>query len=164
MEAVTFVKGQLEQAFGLTSTTASGMTDEQYNHAPSGTANSPAKSHVHALTSMDFFINGIIAGKPLHWSEFAPQHGLPGNPMEIWGHSGTIKLEAMQGYATKVKDAVMGYVGTLSDADLDRQIETQFFGTQTVAWILQLGVIHLTGHAGEMAAVKGIQGLKGLPF
>jgi hypothetical protein len=164
MDAITFATEQIKQAFGIVEMTANGMTDEQYNLAPAGTANSPAKSHVHALTSMDFFVNGVIGQRPLQWAGFAAEQGLPANPMEIWGYTGTIKLEPMQAYSGKVKEAVLDYVGSLKDSDLDRKIETQFFGTQTAAWIIQLGVVHLTGHAGDVAAIKGIQGLKGLPF
>jgi hypothetical protein len=164
MDAITFAKGTVEQAFNISNMTASGMTDEQYNKSPGGTANSAAKSHVHGLTSMDFFVNGVIAGKPIKWQDFAAKHSLPANPMEIWGYSGIISLEAIQGYAATVKDDVLTYIGSLSEADLDKQIETQFFGTQSIAWIIQLGVVHLTGHVGDMAGIKGIQGLKGLPF
>ena len=30
--------------------------------------------------------------------------------------------------------------------------------------LLMISVVHTASHAGEMAAIKGIQGLKGLPF
>jgi hypothetical protein len=164
MDAVTFAKGQIEHAFSILNTIATGMTDEQYNMSPGGTANTPAKSHVHALTAMDFFVNGIIRGGEIEWKTFGPANGLPANPMEIWAFSGTVQLAPMSDYSAKVKAAVLEYVGSLKDSDLDREIETQFFGKQTAAWIIQLGVVHLTGHAGDIAAVKGIQGLKGLPF
>ena len=72
MDAITFAKGQVEHAFNLAATTAKDMTDEQYNAAPGGTSNSAAKSHVHAITSMDFFVAGLIGGQKLTWSEFAP--------------------------------------------------------------------------------------------
>ncbi len=48
--------------------------------------------------------------------------------------------------------------------DLDREIETQFFGRKSAAWLLQLAGVHSVGHGGDIAAVKGMQGLKGLPF
>jgi hypothetical protein len=164
MDAVTFAKGQIEQAFSILNTIATGMTDEQYNMSPGGSANTPAKSHVHALTAMELFVNGIIRGEEIEGKTFGPANGLPANPMEIWGFSGTVQLAPMNDYSAKVKAAVLEYVGSLKDSDLDREIETQFFGKQTAAWIIQLGVVHLTGHAGDIAAIKGIQGLKGLPF
>ena len=59
-----YAKGQLEMAFGLVNSCAGGMDDAQYNFKPAGTANSPAKSHVHAITSMDFFLNNIARLAP----------------------------------------------------------------------------------------------------
>ncbi len=98
------------------------------------------------------------------WPAFASKHGLPPNPMEIWGHSATISGAAMKEYAEQVQKVTLDYIGTLSDADLDRQVDTQFFGMQNVAYLLQLAAMHAAGHAGDLAAVKGSQGLKGLPF
>ena len=164
MDAITFAQGQIEQAFGLAALAAKDMTDEQYNAAPGGTSNSAAKSHVHAVTSMDFFITGLIGGGKLQWGEFAPAHGLPANPMEIWAFTGTVPMAPMNEYTASVKDRVLEQVSAMKEADLDRKIETQFFGTQSVAWILQLATAHLAAHSGDMAAAKGAQGLKGLPF
>ena len=164
MNTAVYVQGQLEQAFGLLETVTNGLTDEQYNAAPGGTANAPAKSHIHALTSIDFFVTRMIRGADLAWPAFAATHGLPANPMEIWGYVGTVPLAAVSDYAATVKHGVMDYAGTLGDAEFDREVETQFFGKKTVAWILQLGIAHVAGHAGDIAGVKGVQGLKGLPF
>lgn len=150
--------------FGLVGQCAGGVDDAQYNWKPGGTANSAAKSHVHAVTSMDFFINGTVQGKELLWPAFAKQHGLPENPMGIWGFEGTVPVEAMKEYSKSVQDRVLEYVGSLSDEDFDREVETQFFGKKSVAWLVQLAGMHAVGHAGDMAAVKGMQGLKGLPF
>ena len=150
--------------FGLVGQCAGGVDDAQYNWKPGGTANSAAKSHVHAISSMDFFINGTVQGKEMLWASFASKHGLPESPLAVWGYEGTIPVEAMKDYSKSVQDAVLEYVGSLSDADFDREVETQFFGKKSVAWLVQLAGMHAVGHAGDMAAVKGMQGLKGLPF
>lgn len=164
MDTTTFATGQIEGAFNILKMVANGMTDEQYNAAPGGLANSAAKSHVHALTSMDFFVNGVIRGEKLEWTEFAAANGLPANPMEIWSFNGTVPLAPMNEYGERVRQRVTEYVGSLSPEEFDREIETQFFGKQTAAWIIHLGVTHLCAHSGDMAAVKGVQGVKGLPF
>jgi hypothetical protein len=164
MNAGEYAKGQLEMAFGLVNACAGGMDDAQYNHAPGGTANTAAKSHVHAMTSTDFFLNNIAQGKQLLWPEFAATNNLPANPMEIWVFAGEVPLTAMNEYARQVQNSALDYVGSLGEADFDREIETQFFGRKSVAFLIQLAGMHAVGHAGDMAAVKGIQGLKGLPF
>ena len=38
-------------------------------------------------------------------------------------------------------------------------------GTQTLNWaIFALVIAHMASHTGEIGAIKGVQGLKGLPF
>ena len=53
----------------------------------------------------------------------------------------------------------------LTPADLERKVDTGFIGEQTIAFVLgNIGVWHVAEHNGEIAALKGAQGLKGLPF
>jgi hypothetical protein len=163
MNATTFAKSQLEQSLGLLKTAADGMTDEEYNFDPAGTCNAAAKSHVHALASLDFFILASAKGEGMQWPATAAAAGLPANPMEIFGFAGKIPSATIKDYGQRVQTAVLEYIGSLSDADLDRVIETPF-GKQSLAWTIQLMTVHASGHAGDIAAVKGMQGLKGLPF
>ena len=164
MKAIDYVKLQTEQAFGLLKMAADGMDDAQYNLDGPGTCNAAAKSHVHALTSYDFFLISKAKGADMLWPAFAPQHGLPPNSTEIWGHGGAIAGAAINEFAEQIQKATLDYIATLNDADLDRQVDTQFFGKQALAYVLQLAAMHCAGHAGDVAAVKGMQGLKGLPF
>lgn len=164
MKATDYVKLQTEQAFGLLKMAADGMDDAQYNLDGPGTCNAAAKSHVHALTSYDFFVLNKAKGADMIWPAFASKNGLPPNPMEIFGHDANISGAAVKEYAEQIQKATLDYIATLSDADLDRQADTQFFGMQSVAFLLQLASMHAAGHAGDVASVKGSQGLKGLPF
>lgn len=164
MDAVTYATSNLKEAFGLVNMCAAGVDEAQYNWKPSGTCNVMAKSHVHVVSSVDFFINGLVKGGKLGWSDIAQARNLPENPRDVWTFDGAIPLAAMQEYSDAVQSSVLEYVSSLKDADLDREIETQFFGTKPVAWLVQLAGNHAVGHAGDMAAIKGMQGLKGLPF
>lgn len=164
MKAIDYVKLQTEQAFGLLKLAADGMDDAQYNLDGPGTSNAAAKSHVHALTAFDFFVIDKAKGGSRLWPAFASQHGLPPNSTEIWGHGGAIAGAAINEFAEQIQKATLDYIATLNDADLDRQVDTQFFGKQSLAYVLQLAAMHCAGHAGDVAAVKGAHGLKGLPF
>jgi hypothetical protein len=164
MDAVTYAKRSLSGTFDLLNSSLDGMDEAQYNFNPPGSATSAAKTHVHIVSSVDFFINALAAGGKPSWGEVAQAHGLPANPLEIWKHAGAIPMAAMKDLQKKVFDSALAYVGTLSDSDLDREVDTQFFGKKDVAFLLQLSALHTAGHAGDIAAVKGVQGLKGLPF
>jgi hypothetical protein len=164
VNATAYAKLQLEQAFSLMSATAQGMTEEQYNFKPEGTCNPIAKNHVHALTAVDFFLNFLAQGKAPLWQPVAAATGLPQNSIEIWKYEGKVPLDAIVSYGEQVQTSVFDYLATLSDGDLDRELDTRVFGTQNVGFLLQLSGMHTVGHTGDMAALKGLQGLKGLPF
>jgi len=164
MNGVSYAKMQLEQAFGLLNLAADGMTDEQYNLDPQGTCNSASKTHVHSLTAVDFFVLNRAKGADMLWPKFATEHGLPANSTEIWGFDGVIPMATMKQFAEQLKAASVEYVASLKDDDLDKKVNAGPFGEQTIAFLIQLGGMHAAGHAGDIAAVKGMQGLKGLPF
>ena len=60
--------------------------------------------------------------------------------------------------------ATEAYLESLSDDDLAEEIDT-FGGKQERARFLGTTCLwHVTSHQGEISALKGVQGLKGLPF
>jgi hypothetical protein len=164
VDATAYARLQLEQAFGLLNAVAKDLDGAQYNWKPGGTCNAIARTHAHALTSLDFFLNGVLQGKPTVWQAFATEHALPTNPLEIWTYDGDVSPAAIAGYGVDVRTSALEYVASLSEADLDSEVDTRLFGTRSIAFVLQLAAVHTAAHTGEMAAVKGMQGLKGQPF
>ena len=164
MNASEYAKGQVEGALDFLNTCVQGMDEAQYNWKPAGTCNPICKLHAHALSAVDFFITSTLQGQKTSWPQIASQVGLPTNAREIWQSDATVSPSAMQEYAKSLRESVISYINTLSDEDLNREIDTRFAGTQTFGWVLQLVGSHTAAHAGEISAVKGMQGLKGLPF
>lgn len=164
MKASEYARSQVEGALDFLATCAKDMDETQYNWKPEGKCNPAAKLHAHALSAADFFVTTMLKGDSTKWPEFAPKTGLPANAMEIWGSDATVSPDVMNDYANAIKEPILAYIGTLNDEDLDRELDTRFMGTQTVAWVLQLVASHTIEHAGEISAVKGMQGLKGLPM
>lgn len=164
MNAVTYARSQIESVFNLLNMCVDGMDEAQYNWQPPGTSNAAAKSHVHALTAIDFFVMRGAKGGEMMWPAFAATHGLPLKSPEIWAYEPAIPFAPLKEFGQRIEKAALEYVSTLADEDLDVVIDTQFFGKQSLAFLLQLITMHTAGHAGDIAAVKGIQGIKGLPF
>ena len=164
MNAAEYAAGQLEQSLDLLKMCLSGLDDAQYNAPAAGTANCSAKTHVHALTAVDYFVNMLVGGGQSSWGEVATKTGLPANPQEIWKSDAQIPLAELNAFSDRVREAALANVRKLSDADFDREVEAPIFGKRSVAWLLQLASAHTAGHAGDIAGVKGTQGLKGLPF
>ncbi len=61
-----------------------------------------------------------------------------------------------------MREATDAYLGGVTANELDRSV-TVNDTEMPVAVLLTMMVCHSAGHAGDIAAVKGVQGLKGLP-
>ena len=82
-----------------------------------------------------------------------------------WARKVRLNLPMFREYAMVVYAATDAYIARLSDSDLARKVQTGFIGEQSVAFVISniLGW-HIAEHTGEIAALKGVQGLKGLLF
>ena len=67
MNAIEFIHLQFEGLRQLTSATLAGLTEEQLNWSPPGTANSIKVTLLHSVAGEDRFIQGVIMGKPTLW-------------------------------------------------------------------------------------------------
>ena len=142
-----------------------------HKNLPGATITSIASIYAHLVFVEDVIVHGMLQGKPPVYQAqgWGPKLGveMPGPPPEIspeWAQAVKLDLPSFQEYANVVFAATDSYLAGLSDAELERKVNTPA-GEQTVAWVLAviLGT-HLPQHVGEIAALKGVQGLKGLPF
>ena len=138
---------------------------------PGATITSVGSVYAHVVFSEDEILHGMLQGKPaLYRAEnWASRTGVapPSTPdfKAEWARTVKMNLPAFREYAKAVYGATDAYIAALSDADLERKVQTGFIGEQTVAFVMSniLGW-HVAEHNGEIAALKGVQGLKGLPF
>jgi hypothetical protein len=137
---------------------------------PQATISSIASIYAHTVFAEDFIAQGMLQGKaPLfHSGGWEAKTGMPMpktpelNPE--WAAGVKMDLPAFREYAKTVHAATNAYLDTVSDADLQAKVQTPL-GEQTRDWVIAniLGT-HVPQHTGEIAALKGVQGLKGLPF
>jgi hypothetical protein len=133
-----------------------------------GTTNTIAATYAHMLFAEDGIVNGMLAGKPLiyvggGWQEKTgvPHPGSPALPV---GWEINMKLEPWREYAKAVYANTDAYLSQLTDTEVERKMQGPV-GETTVGWMVgALLATHYPGHAGEIAAMKGVHGLKGLPF
>jgi uncharacterized damage-inducible protein DinB len=72
----------------------------------------------------------------------------------------SLQTPALFAYAQVVEQATATYLHLLNDRDLEEQV--QVYGQeQARAEALFSIIIHNTSHAGEIAALKGLQGMRG---
>lgn len=138
---------------------------------PGATITSVGSVYAHVVFSEDEILHGMLQGKPglYRAQKWASRTGVePPSTADFkaeWGRTVKMNLPAFREYAKALYGATDAYIAALSDADLERRVETGFVGKQTVAFVVSniLGW-HVAEHNGEIAALKGVQGLKGLPF
>ncbi|WP_220196124.1 DinB family protein [Ktedonospora formicarum] len=171
MQATTLLREQIQQAHGFLGATMEGVTEEQAHWTPLGTANPLAATYVHAIASEDLAINMVLkGGAPLYASEWANKTGISDvQPLSSpeWARSVRIDLPQTLSYAQAVHAATDAYLATLTDEDLDRDLDLTAFGLghMTVGVILNRMVLgHVDNMTGEISVLKGLQGTKGYPI
>ncbi len=141
-----------------------------HKSVPDATITSIASIYSHLVFAEDVIVQGMLQGKaPLYHAQgWAGKLGIemriPPEMDPAWAKTVNMDPAAFQDYAKAVYAATDSYLAGLPDSDLGRKVNTPA-GEQSVAWCLAtiLGT-HLPQHVGEIAALKGVQGLKGLPF
>ena len=76
----------------------------------------------------------------------------------------TIDLEAFREYAKAVAAATDDFLANATDEQLNKEVGSPVGKQPFITFFANIGLTHVAGHWGEIAALKGVQGLKGLPF
>lgn len=171
MDFKAHTRGQLEFAHNTIEQVMSDCGDLLNKKMPGSSVNSPASIYAHAVIAEDFILNGMIAGRPPIFvaGDWAGKTGVPPvqqpNMNDDWASKIQMSLPAFQEYARQVYAATDQILAEMTDAQAQEQIDTPFGNKQgRLELVSNLGVTHLWGHLGEIAAIKGAHGLKGLPF
>jgi hypothetical protein len=112
----------------------------------------------------------MLQGQAPRFSGDAEALGVPGGGMGLdleWARAFQPDLPKLRAYKDLVVADTEAYLNTLVDDDLDRLIDLTAVGLghQSLGWVLSaLLAAHLNNMAGEISALKGLQGLQGYPF
>ena len=164
---VMLLHGQLKQAFDTLTGTMQGVSSEVAHQVPAGIANTIAANAAHAVSGIDGIINAmVLGGAPVMASATTgcdPQPPMAGDWGD-WGRTVQVDLETLHGYAKQVMETVTENMQGMSDDALGQMIKSQGgLEMPAAAWI-GIAINNTCWHTGEIAALKGIQGLKGYPF
>lgn len=169
MDVKTYIQQQMANVRRQIDAVVKDTTDEQFNWPPPGTINPISAILIHVLAGEDYFIQAVLQSKPRCWEvqEWGRKIGIltPPEPGHSWDEFKTIKIliAPVLAYEQAIRVATNTYLADLTVEELDRQVN--FAGNMLpVAEVLMTLVVHIASHAGEIAAVKGMQGIKGLPF
>jgi hypothetical protein len=137
---------------------------------PGSTATCIASIYAHAVIAEDQILNGMVMGRaPIFNADVSAKTGVPmkqGPAQEAgWAGSINMNLPAFREYSQQVYASTEKILAELDDAKASEMIDTPFGNKQPrQEFIGNLGVTHMWGHLGEIAALKGVEGIKGLPF
>ncbi len=173
---LSLIKEEIKNAHDMLESVVVDIKPADLNKDPGGKAFPPGSLYAHLVFSEDAIVNGMIQKKaPLFTGEWANKTGAS-SPMpamdanwsannESWSKSVTIDLAALQAYAKAVYAATDAYVATLSETDMDTEIDMGDWGKKKLGSLLAGFVIgHTYSLAGEISAIKGVHGSKGYPF
>ena len=169
---VELLRAQFKGAHDVLEGTMEGVTADQAHWSPPGLANPLGATYGHVLTSEDGIFNGAIqGGQPLMASTWAGKVGLSEMPpmgfsWDAWGRKVQVDVAALKAYGQAVYAATDEYLGTLADSDLGQEIDltAMGLGKYTLGELASIMLSNVNWHTGEIACLKGLQGLKGYQF
>jgi hypothetical protein len=129
------------------------------------TINTIAHVYGHSVVAEDAFVSGALGGgvPVLESGGWAARTGIPvAKPSqdEEWGKL-SIDLAATREYAKAVYEATDKFLASAPDDTVFRQVDGP---GRKVMLFPEIMLTHTAQHWGEIAALKGVQGMKGLPF
>lgn len=172
---VDILLNQLKAAHGALEQTMDGVTDEIAHFMPPGTANPIAGTYAHLVFTEDLFLHNFLTKtKPLLETTFKNKTGASEIQPSDWQVAypkwlKVVKLDVKQfrKYAKAVFAESEIYLASLTDKDLEKDVDMSAFGMGTrkiYDFIANLISGHVYPIMGEIAVLKGIQGIKGYPF
>ena len=170
MTTAQLIQGSFKSAHGILLQTLADISEVSLKSVPAGANIQPLQAILaHAVTDDYLIINGMIAKRqPITTPALLEGTGVPlpaaPNPTPEWAASIDMELPPSIEYAQKFFASTEDAIGSLTDEQLAAELDGPF-GKRTVgAYALDLALYHIIGHSGEIAALKGIHGQKGLPF
>lgn len=164
MDALVLLRDQVGTADGMIKAVFKPVTPEQASWKMAGsTANTIGATFLHAYSTEDSAVHRLL-GTPSVLERGGWGARLSYDPAASWTLEGPADTGLIMEYAEAVSAATKEYLDRLKPEDLEREIETPRGLRPLSARIGIYLVAHKFQHAGEMAALLGCQGVKGLPF
>lgn len=167
MDTKVYLNQQVHSMWELQDAALEGLTEAQLGFLPGGTVSPIGVIWLHMMYSEDSFI-AILMGKPSLWDSGWKERFNLERPPDFgadWGEFKEKKLTValLGAYTEAVREAIKTCLAVTTAETLD---ETLKFFTESdpkaAVWVLLSQ--HSLLHSGEIAAIKGMQGVKGLPF
>jgi hypothetical protein len=164
---VTALRTAFETMHQFLEGTLEGVTAEQARWRPPGLAHTIGATYGHVVFTEDAVINAVVrGGAPLMAARFPGKTGAsepppPGTNWAEWAGRVEVDLAAMREYGHAVYAATDGYLESLADEELSREVDMGPAGRLPLGRLLTIMMGNVAWHTGEIACLKGLQGAKG---
>ena len=169
MEAKELLRDQFKTMHQFMDMTIADCSPEVLEKKEEGwTINKVGSVYAHTVLSEDMMLSGMVEGrepvlKSDGWAEKLGVDAASARQDETLA-SLTIDLEAFREYAKAVAAATDDFLANATDEELNKEVDSPMGKQPFITFFANIGITHVAGHWGEIAALKGVQGLKGLPF
>lgn len=162
METLALLKQQVANARREFTGVMQDVTQEAGNWQPPGLANSIVDLYFHTVMGQDRTISRV-SGKPALIEQWTTKLNVPTEFRHNPESSRALRADVatLKQYGDAVFGAVDAYLGSIKNDDLDRQLEGPRGPVPIVNTLSTMLVTHPCEHAGEISAMKGVQGFKG---
>ena len=169
MDAIQILRAQLSDSHWFLEQAVSDLSSAHLHWVPPGTANTIAATYAHVIGSEDGFVHSTLLGqRPLGETAWAGRNGISlpipqrGSDWFAWSRRVQVDLALAQRYAAAVYAATDEYLATLKPEELDRAPDVALPANQSLSWLLDnFLILHASVHSGEIAVLRGLQGLVG---
>lgn len=164
MDAVSLIRDQIAAAHDQMIRVMSPVTPDQAAwKLPGATTNTIGATFLHAYSTEDGLLHRMT-GAPTVFDAGNWRGRLGYDPEASWTLEGRSDPALLVEYAQAVAAATAEYLSKLTPDALDQQVETRQ-GPRPLGFRLTTILAgHKLTHMGEIAALLGCQGVKGLPF
>lgn len=167
MELKDYIIGNMDDAHRMLGIALTDLDDKIVSYRASDHVNSIAQILAHVVMGEDRLINASCKGgeRIFDAQGWESKTGIPGAQGAVWNEKAwQLNIPAFLEYQQLVQAAATDYIQTATPAELEREVTFGPFTRSVADQLRGVLVHHMLGHSGEISALKGVQGLKGLPF
>lgn len=168
MDYIEWLRNEVAEGHIMGDQVMDGLTHEVAHWEPGGTTNNIAQLMAHLTMGQDRAVNVAIRGEQSvfdlrGWGE---KTGIPAARGAVWNKGWKLNLDAFREYRSQVNASVKAFFATAKPTDFEGDVEWGPPGmVRSRLWVLGTpATAHVRFHCGEISTIKGLQGLKGLPY
>ncbi len=169
MDARDLLRAQFAWIHQLLAGTMSDCSQETADHRGEGWAISPISAiYAHIAITQDGIVHGLVQGRPTllesdGWDGKLGLEAAGPRDASSWADK-RFDLATVRDYVAAVQAATDAFLLEAPDDLLEKAMETPMGEQRAIDMLANVGVAHVASHWGEIAALRGVQGEKGLPF